>query len=602
MSMNTIIPGPQGGDSGSEYVHAQAGYDAERERLRLLEHASDPATIRRLEQVGVGEGWSCLEVAAGAGSIAAWLGHRVGPDGRVLASDMDTRFLGFLGAPVEVKVVDLLADDLEEGAFDLVHGRAILMHLQDPEAALKKMAAAVKPGGWLLLEEKDYEGLAGLGDHPEAGTFSEDWRSITSRFKVAGTPDTNFGRRIRDLLERLRFEDIVADGDTRIWRGGETGAQFVEQSYSQFRDRGMATDEEYRRAARLLRDPSFTFRDGILYGAWGRRPNSRAASLTSSPEERRSSASLSPTSPVRVAVPEKQMAEDLTAHAGDFAIETSIWSIGDPPPAEPFDILLLEYKAPGPELRQLPAGATRVVQSPALGYDGVATNLGRGFVFCNAAGVHEATTAELAVGLMIADRRGFPTFFDAQQRGEWAHGLQPGLAGSRVLLVGTGGVGEALRRRLEAFEVDLVRVGRRARADTHGPVHGADELGDLLPTADIVVLAVPLDDSTRGMVSEDFLARMRNGSLLVNVARGPVVDTDALVEHVREGRIHAALDVTDPEPLPPDHALWAAPTVFITPHIGGYSGALRWRLRRLLLRQIDLLAAGRDPVNVVYRT
>ncbi|MBO0691550.1 MAG: hypothetical protein J2P58_01525 [Acidimicrobiaceae bacterium] len=305
---------------------------------------------------------------------------------------------------------------------------------------------------------------------------------------------------------------------------------------------------------------------------------------------------------LRVAVPSNELAEDLAAHAGDRSIETTVWVVGDPPPAAPFDILVLTYMIPAPELRRLPAGVARVLQGQSLGYDGVAENLGPGFVYCNAVEVHEASTAELAVGLMIADRRGFPTFFDAGKRGEWAHGPQPGLAGSRVLLLGVGGVGEQLRRRLDPFEVDLVRAARRPRDDEHGWVHGIDRLDALLPEADIVVLAVPLDETTRGMVSHDFLAQMKDGALLVNVARGPVVDTAALVEAVRHGRIRAALDVTDPEPLPPDHPLWSAPTVTISPHIGGFTGAMRPRMRRVLLRQIDLLLAGRDPENVVVRT
>ncbi|MCL2393926.1 MAG: dihydrofolate reductase [Acidimicrobiaceae bacterium] len=305
---------------------------------------------------------------------------------------------------------------------------------------------------------------------------------------------------------------------------------------------------------------------------------------------------------LRVGVPSEELAEDLAAHAGERPVDVTVWVVGDPPPATPFDILVLTYMIPAPELRRLPAGVARVLQGQSLGYDGVADNLGPGFVYCNAVEVHEASTAELAVGLMIADRRGFPTFFDAGGRGEWAHGPQPGLAGSQVLLLGVGGVGEQVRRRLEAFEVDLVRAARRPRADEHGWVHGIDRLDALLAEADIVVLAVPLDGSTRGMVSTDFLAQMKDGALLVNVARGPVVDTAALVEAVRDGRIRAALDVTDPEPLPPDHPLWSAPTVTITPHIGGFTGAMRWRMRRVLLRQIDLLLAGSDPEDVVVRT
>lgn len=305
---------------------------------------------------------------------------------------------------------------------------------------------------------------------------------------------------------------------------------------------------------------------------------------------------------LRVAVPEEDLVTDLLAHAEGRELEVGKWSVGDPPPPAPFDLLCLTYMIPAPELRRLPAGVARVLQSQTLGYDGVAEHLGPGFVYCNAVEVHEASTAELTIGLLVACQRGFPTFFDAGRRGEWAHARQIGLAGSRVVLLGVGGVGREICRRLDAFEVDLVRVGRRARDDEFGAVHGADRLDELLPGADVVILAVPLDDTTRGMVSHDFLGRMADGALLVNVARGPVVDTDALVDAVADGRIRAALDVTDPEPLPPDHPLWSAPSVFITPHIGGFTAAMRWRMRRVLLRQIDLLAAGVDPANVIFRT
>lgn len=301
---------------------------------------------------------------------------------------------------------------------------------------------------------------------------------------------------------------------------------------------------------------------------------------------------------VRVAVPDGELGARLV----DLRAEVSIWCFGDPPPSIPFDLLVLPYMVPASRLRDLPPGVARVLQSQTLGYDGVVDTLGPGYLYCNAVEVHEASTAELAVGLMIAERRGIPTFVDAQRTGRWAHGPQPGLAGSRVLLLGTGGVGEQLRLRLAPFEVELTRVGRRARDDEHGTIHGADELARLLPGADIVALAVPLDETTRGMVSHDFLARMKDGALLLNVARGPVVDTAALVEAVARGRIHAALDVTDPEPLPPDHPLWSAPTVTITPHVGGYTGAMAPRIRRVIQRQVELLAAGLEPTHVVLRT
>lgn len=259
--------------SEGSYFARSSGHDRELERLGLLEEMCDPATIRRLERIGVREGWSCLEVAAGRGSIAAWLGDRVGSRGQVLAVDINTRFLGHLSAPVEVKTVNLLTDDLGSGVFDVVHARAILMHLRDPEPALKRMAAAVRPGGWLLIEEGDYEGVAGLAGHPEADLFTEDLRSIFLRYKQAGVADPFFGRQVRQLVEGAGFQNVIGEGVTEIWRGGEVGARFVDLSCSIFHDSGLATDEEYGRDVRLLRDSSFVFKDKIFYGAWGRRPS-----------------------------------------------------------------------------------------------------------------------------------------------------------------------------------------------------------------------------------------------------------------------------------------------------------------------------------------
>ena len=145
----------------------------------------------------------------------------------------------------------------------------------------------------------------------------------------------------------------------------------------------------------------------------------------------------------------------------------------------------------------------------------------------------------------------------------------------------------------------MTRVASTARMDERGQVHGIAELPALLPVHDIVVVGVPLSDSTRHLIDDAFLAAMPDGALVVNVARGPVADTDALVRHTASGRIRAALDVTDPEPLPQDHPLWQAPGVIISPHVGGASSAMRPRMGRLLQRQIELMLAGEPPVNVV---
>ena len=174
-----------------------------------------------------------------------------------------------------------------------------------------------------------------------------------------------------------------------------------------------------------------------------------------------------------------------------------------------------------------------------------------------------------------------------------------------MLIVGYGAIGAALEARLTPFEVEVVRVARSARPGGQGPevtgpvVYGVAELPALLPDADVVVLLVPLTDATRGLVDADFLARMKPGALLVNVARGAVVDTDALLVALNEGRITAALDVTDPEPLPPDHPLWSAPGVLVSPHVGGASSAMWPRAYRVVREQLDRFAAGEPLANVV---
>jgi phosphoglycerate dehydrogenase-like enzyme len=240
-----------------------------------------------------------------------------------------------------------------------------------------------------------------------------------------------------------------------------------------------------------------------------------------------------------------------------------------------------------------------VVQTQTAGVDSVAPVLPDGVTLCNARGVHDASTAELAVGLLLATLRGFPGFVRAQDESRWAYEFRRSLADSTVLIVGAGSIATALLRRLLPFEVDVVRVGTRFREDDDGVVHGSDELPDLLPGADAVVLLVPLTDSTRQLVDAKFLAAMKDGAVLVNVARGPIVDTDALLAETESGRLLAALDVTDPEPLPAGHPLWRSPGVLISPHVGGATSAMLPRVHALLREQLTRFATGAPLTNVV---
>jgi phosphoglycerate dehydrogenase-like enzyme len=301
-----------------------------------------------------------------------------------------------------------------------------------------------------------------------------------------------------------------------------------------------------------------------------------------------------------VAVPDRAMLDRLAAAEPD--VDLLEWTPGAAALPRPVDLLVVPYTTSFGFLSSLAGQPVGVVQSQSLGYDGVADALPDGMLFCNAVGVHEAPTAELAVALILSAQRGLRELALNQARGSWDRAVYPGLAGSSVLIVGVGGVGEQVRRRIEPFDVTVTRVARTARDDEHGRVHALGDLASLMADADIVVIAVPLSDSTRHLVDDDLLGRMRPGALLVNVSRGPIVDTDALVKHVRAGRVRAALDVVDPEPLPAGHPLWSLDGVTISPHLGGNVASMPARIDPLIREQLGRLARGLPPVNIVAGT
>ena len=242
-----------------------------------------------------------------------------------------------------------------------------------------------------------------------------------------------------------------------------------------------------------------------------------------------------------------------------------------------------------------------VVQTLTAGVDDVVDHVPANVLLCNAAGVHDASTAELTVGLMIASQRGFADHHDRQRAGQWQHEFHPSLADRRVLVIGAGRIANAITRRLLPFEVHVDRIGRTARTDELGAIHDMASLPTLLPQAEIVSIIVPLTPETTHLVDAEFLAQMQDGALLVNTARGRIVDTDALLVELRNGRLRAALDVTDPEPLPEGHALWSAPNTIITPHIGGDTSAFLPRGRRLVVDQVARWRAGERLANIVSR-
>lgn len=278
------------------------------------------------------------------------------------------------------------------------------------------------------------------------------------------------------------------------------------------------------------------------------------------------------------------------------------WDMSGPAPATTIDIVVPPYMGGATRLGSLAGVTTRLVQSLSIGYDGVEAALPSGHVYANAASVHETSTAELALTLILSAQRGIPDFVRAASRGVWEQAFRPSLADRSVLLVGYGGVGRAIEERLIPFEVEIVRVAHRARADERGAIYAITSLPELLVHADIVVIAVPLTPDTTRLVDDHFLSGMRDGALLVNVARGQVADTDALVKHASSGRLRLALDVVDPEPLPDGHPLFALENVLISPHVGGATTAMQPRVKRLLLAQIARIQRGEEPANVVLRS
>ncbi|TQJ58123.1 phosphoglycerate dehydrogenase-like enzyme [Arthrobacter sp. SLBN-83] len=299
---------------------------------------------------------------------------------------------------------------------------------------------------------------------------------------------------------------------------------------------------------------------------------------------------------LRVCLPDQRLIDALEPMDG---VEFVRWDLTGPAPEGRFDLLVPAYMGKPTALAALEGVEVGLVQSQSIGYDGVASVLPAGVTFANAAGVHETSTAELAVGMMVASQRGIPDFVRNQEAGTWDNSQRPSLADRRVLLVGYGGVGKAIEARLLPFETEVTRMANRAREDERGTIYGIDSLYEQLPLHEIVVVSVPLSEQTEKLVDAKFLAAMPDGALLVNVARGPVADTDALLAEASSGRLRVALDVTDPEPLPAGHPLWTTPGVLITPHVGGASSAMFPRMVRLLRKQIGLLLEGRDPVNVV---
>jgi len=237
------------------------------------------------------------------------------------------------------------------------------------------------------------------------------------------------------------------------------------------------------------------------------------------------------------------------------------------------------------------------LQVPNAGFDDAIAYLREGVVLCNARGVHNASTAELGVGLAITARRGFADFAKAQQQGNWLHTQYTSLNDSNIAIIGAGSISQTLQNYLAPYDVTITIYSRSGANESKLMT----ELDKDLPSFDIVFLIMPLNDESRNMFDARRLSLMKDGALIVNIARGAVINTDALVAELNSGRLYAALDVTDPEPLPKGHSLWSAKNCIISPHVGGDSTAFISRGKRLIEEQLIRLSQGKEPINIVAR-
>jgi phosphoglycerate dehydrogenase-like enzyme len=299
---------------------------------------------------------------------------------------------------------------------------------------------------------------------------------------------------------------------------------------------------------------------------------------------------------IRVWLPEPGWVEAMGGLPAGMTAD--VWTGGEqlPDSVGEVEVVVLPFGVPGsrlPMLAKLPH--LRLVQLMSAGAERVIPHIPGGVTLCNARGAHDPAVAEWIMAVILAQVRGLPTFTRAQQAATWRPTAGEPLAGQTVLIVGYGSIGVAVERLLAPFGVTVERVARRARQG----VSSVDDLPGLLPQADIVILLVPVTPATVQLADARFLGLMHDHALLVNAARGAVVDTDALLAELTAGRLRAALDVTDPEPLPPAHPLWSAPDLLLTPHVAGLSTRTIPRARAIVRDQLARYAAGEPLRNVV---
>ena len=310
------------------------------------------------------------------------------------------------------------------------------------------------------------------------------------------------------------------------------------------------------------------------------------------------------------------MAEELVH---DFPEGVELVRIPDPPERE----IEIEVWIPDPYSNRARAAwpwlrGVRLVLAMMAGTEWIPPLVGPHVTICNARGAHNISTAEWTLTAILASLKYLPLYFEIQREGQWKRRFEAAeqyaaitgdhrplyppvlleeLTGKTVLLVGYGSIGKEIERMLAPFDVRLLRVARSARSEPE--VHAVSELDSLLPRAEVAVLILPSTDETRGLIGSRQLKLLRQGALLVNAARGPIVDTDALVEALNTGRIRAAVDVTEPEPLPEEHPLWKCPNLLITPHIGGSSPQFSPRALRTAAGELRRYLHGEPLQNVV---
>jgi phosphoglycerate dehydrogenase-like enzyme len=275
-----------------------------------------------------------------------------------------------------------------------------------------------------------------------------------------------------------------------------------------------------------------------------------------------------------------------------------VWTGGEqlPDSAGEVEVVVLPFGVPEsrlPVLAKLPE--LRLIQLLSAGAERVIPHVPAGVTLCNARGAHDPAVAEWIMAVILAQVRSLPDYAKAQRAGTWAPAASEPLAGQTVLIVGYGSIGETVERLLAPFGVIVERVARHARPG----VSGIDDLPALLPRADTVILLVPVTPATVHLADARFLGLMHDHALLVNAARGSIVDTGALLAELTAGRLRAALDVTDPEPLPPGHPLWSAPGLLLTPHVAGLSTQAIPRARAIVRDQLARYAAGEPLRHVV---